>query len=190
MMGKGLQRSPVPWRTVQGSSARTIPNQARPLQRTAAAGVVRTAATAEKVLMPAADKAANVVGKVLSNKKGLLGRFKRSDRVGTKEKEKKSAHENARLAIFWKRRNDPQNQNNPAYRKMAIFYKSMEHLSKQANQSAREDSQPRKPGFDNTPQYRNDQPMKKTFLALLLAFSPALWAGTPALRAPSFTSRM
>ena len=32
--------------------------------------------------------------------------------------------------------------------------------------------------------------MKKTFLALLLAFSPALWAGTPALAHPTTASCM
>ena len=128
LLGKGLKEARA-LAAVPGSR-NTISNQARPLQRTAAAGVVRTTATAEKVLMPAADKAANVVGKVLSNKKGFLAGLKEVTGLEQWGKDKKKRTQRD-VGDFLKGRNDPQNQNNQTYRKMAVFYKSMEHLSKQ-----------------------------------------------------------
>ena len=128
LLGKGLKEARA--LAAAPGSRNTIPNQARPLQRTAAAGVVRTTATAEKVLMPAADKAANTFGKVLSNKKGFLAGLKEVTGWEQNEVDKK-VRLRRNVGNFLERRNDPQNQNNPAYRRMAIFYKSMEHLSKQ-----------------------------------------------------------
>ena len=127
LLGKGLKEARA-LAAVPGSR-NTISNQARPLQRTAAAGIVRTTATAEKVLMPAADKAAKFAGEAAADPQKIWESLKEVTGLGQWGKDKK-VRLRRDVSDFLERRNDPQNQNNQTYRKMAVFYKSMEHLSK------------------------------------------------------------